>query len=76
MIHDIATRCVWKEISPITHAIAELYSSYKDGFLLTRGALEDQPAWYISAMQIMKGAMNRQEHERIKRMKEGAEIKQ
>lgn len=55
--------CIWKLITPETYAYYELYKLYKAGFLLEDGAVNDQPAWYISAMMYIDNAEIQAENE-------------
>ena len=50
-----------------THALAELYGFYKNGFLLMAGGLQDQPAWYLQAMSVFDNAMNKEVMDRQER---------
>jgi hypothetical protein len=35
----------------------ELYKHYESGYLLRSGGLEDQPAYYLSVMRLIDGAV-------------------
>jgi hypothetical protein len=43
-----------------------MHSAYRSGFLWYPGAMNEQPAWYVAAMQMMESKYNKAESDRIK----------
>lgn len=52
---------------PFLHHLISLYMHYKNGFLLKAGALEEQPAVYLEAMQFIGSRLNEIEYESLKK---------
>jgi len=48
--------------------LLELYSFYKDGFLLKEGSLENQPYWYLYAMSELKSVNNYIEKKQLEKV--------
>lgn len=53
-----ADGCVWELVTAQTREYYRLYRLYKNGFLLERGAVNDQPTWYISVMLYIENEYN------------------
>lgn len=55
--------CPWKRVTPFTRWCASKYGHYKNGFLLRAGGVDDQPALYLDAMNIMDCEYNKIQNE-------------
>jgi len=57
--------CPLPMISEWSRAMVRLYGHYKQHFLPFAGGLMEQPVAYVEAMEIIEGANNRIQQERI-----------
>lgn len=64
--------CPWNDIDDDIYELAAMYRHYEKGHLLSSGGLEDQPAWYVEAMDCFTTAMNRWQADSMDRAREKA----
>lgn len=60
-------RCPVKILTPFTRRCMSLYAHYKNGFLPNAGGIADQPAWYVTAMEILESDVVTIQHEQLER---------
>jgi len=65
--------CPWKDVTEFAFYCGSLFRHYQAGFLLHKGAIDDQPNWYLDAMATLNSRLLEHQKAENKRLQEQAE---